>query len=137
MHKLGQYKETAFLKKQKALKLEQTKRHCELCGKEGSCIHHKDGSIDNHALENLQVLCYKCHNIIHKDGKAYPKETSKYLRLYGKRFVTIWALSGLSDKTVWKILNAPRTVKKDILAQFIERTGIELEDLISNTVPKD
>jgi 5-methylcytosine-specific restriction endonuclease McrA len=34
-------------------------RACQLCGEDGTEIHHLDGSSDS--LENLQLLCYKCH----------------------------------------------------------------------------
>ena len=118
-------------------KLETTGGKCEICHSWGACIHHKDGSKDNHSETNLLWLCYKCHNNLHKDGKLGPKKTSKYSRLYGKTFLEIVRLSKLSDKTVWMVLNFPRKVRTSTLNTFLKNTGIELEDLISNTVPKD
>jgi len=39
---------------------------CEICGAMGRLdTHHKDGSKDNHAMDNLQVLCRKCHKKVH------------------------------------------------------------------------
>ena len=44
---------------------------CSKCGKmrkskQPLTIHHKDGDFTNNALENLEVLCKKCHTKIHK-----------------------------------------------------------------------
>ncbi len=38
---------------------------CELCGSgKRVCVHHK--SYEEQTLENLQVLCFVCHNELHK-----------------------------------------------------------------------
>jgi len=40
---------------------------CQMCG-ENSCkllAHHKDGNRNNNTIENLMILCYKCHFKIH------------------------------------------------------------------------
>jgi len=38
------------------------KRKCENCGRtEGLCIHHKDNNQFNNHLNNLQILCRRCH----------------------------------------------------------------------------
>jgi hypothetical protein len=44
---------------------------CEICGEQISGrklhIHHKDKNHNNNSLDNLQVVCVRCHNlIIHK-----------------------------------------------------------------------
>lgn len=41
---------------------------CELCGKSDGQIntHHKDGNHYNNGLNNLIVLCNKCHANLHK-----------------------------------------------------------------------
>ncbi len=62
--------------------LERAGYSCELCGQvEKLYVHHKDGSGEtespNHDLDNLMVLCSKCHTQIHEinfriiDGKLY------------------------------------------------------------------
>ena len=131
------YPDKKLLEERKLERLKISKGKCEACGKIAQCIHHIDGTKNNHELKNLIWLCYNCHNNIHKDGKRSPKGTSKYLRLYNKTFAEIFSISGLSDKTVWMILNYPKKVRTSSLNKFIKNTGIELEDLIQNTVPKD
>lgn len=43
-------------------------KKCEICGKEdegrGIHVHHKDKNRNNNDLDNLQVVCVKCHNNI-------------------------------------------------------------------------
>jgi 5-methylcytosine-specific restriction endonuclease McrA len=41
-------------------------RACQLCGEDGTEIHHLNGSSD--ALENLQLLCHKCHMRVTKES---------------------------------------------------------------------
>jgi 5-methylcytosine-specific restriction endonuclease McrA len=59
------YPNHSLMKKNRLIKLKQTKCKCEVCGGKASVIHHLDGSMDNHKLENLSTLCPKCHVIIH------------------------------------------------------------------------
>ena len=43
---------------------------CEICQSDKPCdTHHKDFRKDNHALENLQVLCRKCHKGLHAEHR--------------------------------------------------------------------
>lgn len=43
---------------------------CQKCGKKANEIHHKDGSKNNHSIDNFLVLCHKCHmGIYHKNNK--------------------------------------------------------------------
>ena len=41
---------------------------CNICGKEGKPkdfdVHHKDGNRENNKLNNLEILCPKCHQTI-------------------------------------------------------------------------
>lgn len=54
---------------------------CEICKEKSATeTHHKDESISNHSLNNLQAVCRSCHTLHH----------SKYRRLYG---ITIQELS--------------------------------------------
>ena len=118
-------------------KLELLSEHhgkCQICGEHAECIHHIDQSKENHSKNNLIVLCYKCHNSIHESDRY---KGTKYRKLYGKSLTELVQLSGISTETVWRILNKPNTVKKTTLNRFIEKTKIEKEDLIKNTVPKD
>lgn len=44
---------------------------CLHCGsKENLHVHHKDKNHENNRLENLLVLCAKCHNHLHLELKA-------------------------------------------------------------------
>lgn len=53
-------------RKVKALAWERAGYRCEICqGDKPVDTHHKDFRKDNHALENLQVLCRKCHKRLH------------------------------------------------------------------------
>jgi len=71
--------------------IQRTKGLCENCGEEGELIHHKNGNHKHNVLENLQILCRKCHSSIHNAGeknycwlgdKASPH--AKYMREWRK-----------------------------------------------------
>jgi len=49
---------------------------CSICSaKEDLEVHHKDGNINNNIIENLQVVCPKCHASLHKEERL--KATQK------------------------------------------------------------
>jgi hypothetical protein len=77
---IAEYPNHYKMKKNRLIKLQQTKSKCEICKNEANVIHHKDGSKKNHSLENLIILCQRCHSIIESSGF---KHTSKFIRLYG------------------------------------------------------
>lgn len=68
-----QYINASLFKKRRIEKIVLTGNCCEECGKTaeenswltGLHLHHLDGSRDNHALENLILLCAKCHKRKH------------------------------------------------------------------------
>ena len=83
----SEYPNHTQLKRNRLEKLKQSGNKCEACGEDAFCVHHLDGSVDNHDLDNLAVLCRKCHSILHagineKNFSVRPK-TSKYIRKYG------------------------------------------------------
>lgn len=42
---------------------------CSICNKKEKCIvHHVDENPNNNKLENLRILCYRCHNQLHGIG---------------------------------------------------------------------
>ena len=49
--------------------LRQARRNLCVCVRCGSdykiTVHHKDGNPFNNSLENLEVLCWNCHSLIH------------------------------------------------------------------------
>lgn len=73
-------------RKLKALK----KDKCELCGLPGILhIHHKDLNIRNSLLNNIVIVCVKCHHDVFHRNK-----NSKYRRAYG---MTTTEISDLLD----------------------------------------
>jgi hypothetical protein len=55
-------------RKVKALAWERAGHRCEICQSDKPCdTHHKDFRKDNHSLDNLQVLCRKCHKRLHAE----------------------------------------------------------------------
>ena len=83
------------MKKNRIIKLQQTKCTCEICGKRAQVVHHIDESLDNHSLDNLMALCSKCHRAIHHPDRVYGvHKTSKYIRLYGATMAQIRKRTG-------------------------------------------
>ena len=77
---VADYPNHGAMKRNRLIKLKQADCKCEVCGEPANGIHHIDGSRDNHALDNLVVLCKKCHWILHT---GHRKNTSKYRERYG------------------------------------------------------
>ena len=69
-----------WARKVKQLAWERAKNCCELCGLPGYDTHHIDFEKDNHELDNLQVLCRKCHKGLHaehlKNNKSHQDSQS-------------------------------------------------------------
>ncbi len=70
------------MKRNRLIRLKEADGKCEVCGNDAFCIHHLDGSKDNHEMDNLAVVCTKCHGILHTNDGRQPSNT-KYTRLYG------------------------------------------------------
>lgn len=60
------YFDVKLFKKNKLLKIKNNGKKCEMCGKFGNHVHHKDFSRNNHNIENLMVLCPQCHRQLHR-----------------------------------------------------------------------
>ena len=54
-----------WARKVKQLAWERADHVCEVCGGKPLDTHHIDFHKDNHDLDNLQVLCRKCHKQLH------------------------------------------------------------------------
>ena len=84
---VSEYPNHYEMKKNRLIKLKEVDGKCEACGEDAYCVHHLDGSNDNHQLDNLAVLCKKCHSILHagreNNNHSQRLKTSKYIRLYG------------------------------------------------------
>ena len=72
-----EYRNHYLMKKNRLIKIKEENGKCEGCGKDGAHVHHIDNSTSNHNIDNLLLLCVKCHKLVH------PSKTSKYFLLYG------------------------------------------------------
>jgi len=53
---------------------------CEICGelkKTKLLAHHRDGNRKNNTMDNLMILCYSCHNVIHRLSEKTGKQRKK------------------------------------------------------------
>ena len=96
---ISEYPNHYLMKKNRILKLKQTKGLCEICGRRGFQIHHIDDSKDNHSLKNLILVCWRCHCLIHCGRK---NKTSKFIRLYGATLEKLSEKLKIPSGTIWK-----------------------------------
>lgn len=67
-----------WARKWKLQSWERAGYRCEICLSDTPCdTHHKDFRKDNHSLENLQVLCRKCHKRLHAERR---REMNRHAR---------------------------------------------------------
>ncbi len=97
---VSEYYNHYLMKKMRILKLQQTKGKCEICGKHGYQIHHKDNSKNNHNIENLILVCAKCHGIL---GRGRHNKTSKFIRLYGMTLNDMGKKFNRNPRTLYSI----------------------------------
>ena len=90
---VSEYKNHYQMKINRLIKLRDNNHICEICGEIGNEIHHKDHSKNNHSLDNLQVLCRKCHLRHH---------LSKFVKIYNFTIKEISKKLGISPSTVFK-----------------------------------
>ena len=96
----SEYPNHYLMKQNRILKLQQTKGKCEICKKQGYEIHHKDRTRDNHLLENLILLCKRCHCLLHTGRK---NKTSKFKRIYGMTALEIAYKCKCGETKIWKL----------------------------------
>ena len=89
----SEYKNHYQMKINRLIKLRDSNHICDICGKTGNVIHHKDHNKSNHSVDNLQVLCYQCHLRHH---------LSKFTKIYGFTIEEISKKLGISPSTVSK-----------------------------------
>lgn len=87
------------LQKNRLIKFEQVGGHCEICNKKATKAHHKDGSKDNHVVENLLAVCNKCHGLLHTGRTC---KTSKWIRRYGMNIKSLCKKLNCSYTTLIK-----------------------------------
>lgn len=83
--KFNPYPNRRILIKNKEIKVKQQNGKCGLCGKRAIEIHHKDGNKTNHTIENLILLCLKCHRTLHRGRKNKSSTTTIWIRRYGMK----------------------------------------------------
>lgn len=63
--------------------IKAVRRYCERCLKDlisvnswSWCVHHRDHDRANNVIENLELLCKRCHQMEHKCWKAFEGATT-------------------------------------------------------------
>lgn len=96
----SQYKNHSILKKIRLEALERDEHKCKFCNKKATEIHHKDGTKENHDINNLISMCHKCHiNQFHLGSN------SKYKRTYGMSLQEVSTKTNLSPFTITNFFN--------------------------------
>jgi hypothetical protein len=74
----------AIVKNYLGKQLKEERRYCEACRKDllsvnkwQWCIHHKDHDQSNNEIENLMLLCKRCHQIHHQCFRAFEGSTTR------------------------------------------------------------
>lgn len=113
-HGNSPYKNYHIMQECRIALLKRTKGRCELCDNRGRHIHHLDNSKINHDLENLILVCSKCHSFLHatldKTGRSIkPSNNTKYGRIYGMSLREIGEkLGGVSRQAVYNWVRNPK-----------------------------
>jgi hypothetical protein len=58
----------------RTLALKYYGNRCLRCGADAVLVHHKDGNRKNSNLENLEVLCKRCHQLDHHCAENLPEK---------------------------------------------------------------
>jgi len=134
MQKYKSYPKHHLMRKNRLIKLQETQGKCEICKtNKAYMIHHKDFSMDNHSLDNLIVVCCRCHRIIHANRNP---SISKYKRIYGMTLLEIAKQIQCSSATVvelhrkkllHKILENKTTYKRT--SKFIRLYNMNLVEI--------
>lgn len=98
---ISEYSNHCKLKKNRTKLLKIKNYKCEDCGGFAKYTHHKNRDKSDHSIENLKVLCSKCHPKYHKGTK----KESKYSRLYGMSIKEISSKTNLSVPTISNFFN--------------------------------
>ena len=85
----SEYPNHSTMKQIRRQKVEETKGHCEDCGKKQKImhLHHMDKTKDNHEYDNFKFLCPKCHlGKYHKGSTSGPRHPYKGRDKYTKGY---------------------------------------------------
>lgn len=81
------YSERYFHLEARKVALKHKKLVCEICNERWNLdVHHKDGNWKNNSLENLRVLCKKCHGKTRWKQNPVCGRTLKQKRKYSKEY---------------------------------------------------
>lgn len=72
---------------------------CEICGKQATEVHHRNGNKADHRLKNLMASCHSCNAKIH-----FAPINTKYRRLYGMTLKELGKKYKLSLYCIWQRL---------------------------------
>ena len=112
---VAEYPNHGEMKRNRLIKLREAEGRCEVCGEEAFCVHHLDESKDNHDLDNLAVVCKKCHQVLHNENlPGMTRRTTKYIRLYGM------SLREMTDKFGGTPTRYLYFHKQGLLKQYLE-----------------
>lgn len=124
-----------YTMKQNRLKVLKTNKYkCSVCGGKANEIHHKDGSVSNHELENLIPLCRKCHMKLHSQKRERPKinpEALEYLMAKnGLDKKDLANLIGMTHTAISTILRR-KTTKNSTIKKIADALGCPIEAILT------
>lgn len=105
-------------------------KFCQACGKQrGLCVHHADyGKLGKEPLEDLRILCKRCHKNLHKKfinskRKDLRVFTDQYIRNKGeppmrKHQKTLWIGGKLVKKKTSHLSTGNYCVDNDYLIEY-------------------
>lgn len=74
------YKHGWYVADRLRVEVKEERRYCERCDEDLKdvsrwhwVVHHKDNDHYNNAIENLELLCKRCHQVEHECHKAFDK----------------------------------------------------------------
>jgi AraC-like DNA-binding protein len=81
MVSLCRYSRSKYIYLQRIMYFGRTFR-CQICDKIGREIHHLDSNRKNNSIDNLSILCFKCHELLHNKGEFHynTSKTPNYIK---------------------------------------------------------
>lgn len=108
-----EYENHYAMKKNRLQVLQENNFTCRHCGDKATQIHHKDGSKNNHELENLIPVCHKCHMRLHWPKNKSPRwDTEAILVAMMQRGIDKGQLAdraGITSPTITNLLKTGST----------------------------
>ncbi len=126
------YKNHYEMKKARLVALDRNSGKCMRCGESASVVHHVDGSIDNHNVDNLVPMCSSCHTKLHYAATktAWDSQRVKY-----EMSARGWDVKDLAERIemtsaiVYRILKTGKT-KNSTMAKVANAFNLDVKDFI-------